>query len=205
MNYCCGQEMLCVENEGQRVCTVCGITYCLPSHCANSPLDSPRFIKPFVYKRVQHFVNWLKRIQAQDTRRIPPEILELCDKTHTAEEIRKILKKNGFAKYYGFIPSIILAVNGQQPPSLPMTVEKDLIEDFRAVEITFLIVKSTNRKNMLPYSYILYKLLQKNEIQINFGIRISSNPHTIASYDIIWQRICDLLRWKFVPTTSFLQ
>lgn len=200
MNFCCGKEMWCIEDEGQRVCAECGVIYELPF--VTSPLDTPRLVKPYLYKRVQHFINWLKRIQAQDTRHIPPQILELVSADHTATEVKKILKKNGFSKYYNFIPSILYKINGQPPPSIPVFLEKQLVDDFKALEISFLLVKNVKRKNMLPYSYVLHKLLQKCNIQQKYNLRISSNPNTLAAYDTIWKKVCDLLNWPFLPTCS---
>jgi len=194
---CCGTEMLCVDSEGERVCVICGITYCLP--LIRSPYDTPPQMTKFLYKRIQHFMNWLKRIQAQDTTSIPEPVINLVMANTSQKDLRPILRKHGYAKYYNHVPSIRLKIKNANyvPPSLPLAVERQLILDFQSLELTFLLYKDPKRKNMIPYSYILTKLFQIHDIKLDFGLRLSKNATTLRTYDKLWLNICNSLNWPF--------
>jgi hypothetical protein len=196
---CCGDEMLCVENEGGRVCTHCGITYFMPVNVSTPSSETPTR-RPFLYKRVHHFANWLKRIQAQDTRQIPTEVFELCKSSVDPAVIRGLMKNNGYMKYYHNIPSILLVLTGIQAPALSVALEAQLVRDFQSLELCFLMVKPKKRKNMLPYAYILYKLFEIHNIQSMFSVRISKSSSTLTYYDETWMKICSLLDWSFRNT-----
>jgi hypothetical protein len=180
------------------VCTVCGVTYDNLPVLSSPPNEFVRR-KNFSYKRVTHFVNWLKRLQAQDTRKIPAKVLELV-KGEPASQVRRILKQHGYSKYYSSIPSLLQ----QSAPTLPRVLEEELVRDFKSVELTFQLVKDKKRKNMFPYAYLLHKLFQLHNVPQNFYLRVTTNPRTLSSYDRVWLQLCVLLGWQFIPSEPSL-
>jgi hypothetical protein len=204
--FLCQSEMSCLYDDHTRVCTKCGYTFDFPTAPSPTSFETQVLTKPFMYKREHHFMNWLKRLQAQDTRTLPEELVELVKNSEckTLYQIRQLLKKNHYSKYYNCIPSILARLQ-HVPSTLTVAQEKLLVNDFLSVELAFHLVKDQKRKNMMPYGYILHKLFHIHNIHLNFLIRLSRNHNTINSYDRVWKKICFQLGWTYHPTTLHLE
>jgi len=125
----------------------------------------------YSYKRENHFNEWLSQFQAQEMTNIPPEVIDqlraefkkmkikkLDEITHT--NVRQLLKKLKWNKYYEHVPYITNILNGIKPPNMPQELEERLRIMFKDIQKPFDDNCPKDRKNFLSYSYVLYKFCE---------------------------------------------
>ena len=178
----------------------------------NSYADPPREISYFAYKRINHFNEWLAQFQAKETTDIPEEVykgilVELKkNKFINIQELsyknmREILKKLKYNKYYEHIPHIINMINGKKAPILTRQYEEQLRNMFKEIQTPFMQHCPENRKNFLSYSYVLHKfceLLELDHLLIYFPLLKSREK--LQQQDKIWSKICGTLMWEYIPS-----
>ena len=173
---------------------------------------SEKIIK-YCYKRENHFNEWLSQFQAQEMTNIPNEVMEqlraelkkmkikkLDEITHA--KIRGLLKKLRLNKYYEHVPYITNILHGIKAPNMPQELEERLRIMFKDIQKPFDDNCPTERKNFLSYSYVLYKfceLLGEDEYLRYFPLLKSKEK--LYQQDVIWKKICNQLKWEYIPTT----
>lgn len=199
--------------EGCLMCLKCGNTLdTLIVTEKSSYNDPPREISYFAYKRINHFNEWLAQFQAKETTEIPEEIykdiyleikkninLDISKITH--KQVRDILKKLDYNKYYEHIPHIINIMNGKKAPILKRNEEEHLRSLFKEIQVPFSNNCPLERKNFLSYSYVLHKfceLLEYDELLIYFPLLKSREK--LQQQDQIWKLICKDLQWEYIPS-----
>ena len=166
----------------------------------------------FAYKRINHFNEWLAQFQAKESTDIPQSVLDNLRSefyknkiTNTAmiskTNVKALLKKMKYNKYYEHTAHITNLLTGQKPPNISPDVEEKLRNMFRDIQIPFEEHKPKNRSNFLSYSYCLYKfceLLSLDELLPNFPLLKSREK--LHQQDVIWKKICDCLNWQYIST-----
>jgi len=209
----CNKEQKLFLSEGKMICQHCGNeTKILVDSDKPSYKDPPREICYFAYKRINHFNEWLAQFQAKESTDIPKdiydEILVELKKERifninklTQKKLREILKKLKKNKYYEHIPHIINKLNGIPPPIMTRKTEEKLRRMFKEIQIPFQNNCPLYRKNFLSYSYILHKFVQLLELDefIPCFLLLKSREK-LHQQDIIWKKICNELKWEFIPS-----
>ena len=209
----CDLEMVLSKKSDFMVCIQCGQLENNLIECdINKNLLNDCYGKSSIYQRKNHFKEWLNQLQARETIEIPQDvidkiILELKNNNITnlatieITLIKKILKKLNLSKYYENAFHIIYLINGLQPPILTIHIEKKLIEYFKMIEEPFRLYKKKERKNILRYSYILYKLCELLELDEFLScFSLLKNRNKLMEQDQIWKMICNHLNWEFIPS-----
>lgn len=209
----CDLEMVLSKKSDFMVCVQCGQLENNLIECdINKNLLNDCYGKSSIYQRKNHFKEWLNQLQARETIEIPQDvidkiILELKNNNITnlatieITLIKKILKKLNLSKYYENAFHIIYLINGLQPPILTIHIEKKLIEYFKMIEEPFQLYKKKERKNILRYSYILYKLCELLELDEFLScFSLLKNRNKLMEQDQIWKMICNHLNWEFIPS-----
>lgn len=208
----CNEEMTLKKETGIFICTSCGLTNSVLVENTAGKASVPDSTKYSVYQRKNHFKEWLNQIQAKESTDIPQDVIDMIvlelNKIHfenLAELdptlIRGILKKLSQSKYYENVFHIIYRLNGLQPPTLSREAEEQLLHYFKQIEEPFRIYKKKGRKNILRYSYILYKLCELLELDEFLGcFRLLKNRNKLMEQDIVWSSICRHLGWEFIPS-----
>lgn len=166
----------------------------------------------YSYKRDNHFNEWLSQFQAQEMTTIPPEVMDSLraelkkTKIKNLEEIthakvRGFLKKLKLNKYYEHVPYITNTLSGVSAPNMPQALEERLRLMFKEIQKPFDDNCPSDRKNFLSYSYVLYKfceLLSEDSYLKYFPLLKSKEK--LHQQDVIWKKICEELRWEYIPT-----
>jgi hypothetical protein len=174
--------------------------------------DPQSEITYYTYKRINHFNEWLAQFQAKERTDLPNEIFEdiykeLKKNKYTILEnlkysdIREILKKLKYNKYYEHIPHILSIITGKNAPTLDRKSEEILRSLFKEIQIPFMNNCPPNRKNFLSYSYVLHKfceLLEYDHLLEYFSLLKSREK--LHAQDLIWSQICKDLNWEFIPS-----
>lgn len=210
----CGSDKLIHEqNTSDMVCTECGRTHYILSQEVGFK-DEQEMDKQIIYSydRKNHFNEWLAQFQAKEHTAVPKEIIEQLriefrkQKIKTLDEIthgkvRTLLKKLKLNKYYEHVPYIATILNGHTPPNMPQALEDRLRIMFHQIQEPFQKHCPSDRKNFLSYSYVLYKFCELlSEDQYLSCFPLLKDKSKVYQHDKIWKKICDDLRWEFIPT-----
>ena len=174
VNYKLDKCKLCSNNmvysliDSELVCGNCGYTEDIIINSEKvSYKDPPREASYFAYKRMNHFNEWLAQFQAKETTEIPDNVykdiyheinknMNIDIKKITHKQVREILKKLEYNKYYEHIPHIINILNGKKAPKLSPKEESRLRNLFKEIQIPFTNNCPEERKNfyLIPMCYI---------------------------------------------------
>jgi len=209
----CSNNMLYTLTNSELICKSCGYTETIIINSEKTSYkDPPREVSYFAYKRINHFNEWLAQFQAKESTEIPDNVyrdihseieknINLAYKTITRDQVRGILKKLGYNKYYEHIPHIINILTGKKAPSLTSKEEDQLRSLFKEIQTPFANNCPEDRKNFLSYSYVLHKLcelLEYDYLLPNFPLLKSREK--LLQQDKIWKCICNDLRWQFIQS-----
>ena len=209
----CMDKLVLKNVDSLLICEKCGYTDSIIINSEKiSYKDPPRESSYFAYKRINHFNEWLAQFQAKETTDIPEEVYqgilgELKKNTFLSisdisyKNMREILKKLKFNKYYEHIPHIINMLNGKKAPVLTRQYEEQLRIMFKEIQTPFMQHCPENRKNFLSYAYVLHKfceLLELDHLLVYFPLLKSREK--LQQQDIIWSKICQSLLWEYIPS-----
>ena len=209
----CDGKMNLSEISAELICENCGITKSIMIVTERSSYnDPPREVSYFAYKRINHFNEWLAQFQAKEKADLPENIFKdikkELDKNKSInannlnyKQIREILKKLNYNKYYEHIPHIISIITGKKAPVLDRLKEEQLRSLFKEIQIPFINNCPANRKNFLSYSYVLHKFCELLEYDhlLEFFPLLKSREK-LYQQDLIWEKICNDLKWQFIPS-----
>jgi hypothetical protein len=202
------------HDTSELVCDGCGVVlmHLISDELTYKEEQETSKIINYSYKRENHFNEWLSQFQAQESTTIPHEVVEqlrgelkkmkikkMSEITHT--KVRGLLKKLKYNKYYEHTPYITNLLNGIKPPKMPQQLEERLRMMFIQIQKPFDDNCPKDRKNFLSYSYVLYKfcqLLSEDDYLQYFPLLKSKEK--LYQQDVIWKKICQDLRWEFIPT-----
>ena len=209
----CNSQMLLSEIISELFCSKCGNTKNIMIVTEkNSYADPTIEISYFAYKRINHFNEWLAQFQAKEKTELPNDIYNDIYKelnknfyynAHDLKykDIREILKRLKYNKYYEHIPHIISVITGKKAPTLDRKTEEILRSLFKEIQIPFQKNCPPTRKNFLSYSYVLHKfceLLEFDNLLEYFPLLKSREK--LHQQDLIWNKICKDLKWQFIPS-----
>jgi len=209
----CKGQMLISDLSSEIFCSSCGSSKRIMIITDKVSYSDPQSeITYYTYKRINHFNEWLAQFQAKERTDLPDEIYvkimeELKKNTHVStndlkyNDIREILKKLKYNKYYEHIPHILSVVTGKRAPILDRKSEEILRSLFKEIQIPFMNNCPPTRKNFLSYSYVLHKfceLLEYDHLLEYFTLLKSREK--LHAQDLIWNKICKDLYWEFIPS-----
>ena len=209
----CSKILLYNSSGSELFCNNCGYTEKIMIISEKGSYnDPPREANYFAYKRINHFNEWLAQFQAKETTELPVTIYEDIFNEFKKNinfdinninygQIRNILKKLKYNKYYEHIPHLINVLSGVRAPTLDRASEEMLRSLFKEIQIPFMKNCPPTRKNFLSYSYVLHKfceLLEYDHLLPYFTLLKSREK--LQQQDKIWNDICKDLQWQYIPS-----
>lgn len=219
----CGSKLTFDNNSnGSIQCPSCGmVVNNVQFHDSKSSSDMGQ--NKYSYKRVIHFVDKLRKIQACENTKIPQEIYDTirneCKKEHidirriTIDKIRIYLAKFHYSKYYDNVYQIYKHLTNKTIVNKSENIEVQLVNKFMQVEEvydTVILANNKSRTNFINYKYILFKLCQmlghsdipnaKEYLEYTKYIQLSKNKMKLQQIDILWKQICEILKWNYLPS-----
>jgi len=210
---CGATGMVLVAEEAVRVCRVCDA--CEPAVVETERPPSKDTVKDstaFCYKRNTHFTEWLNQIQGKQQANIPDEVYDAIMhelkkrkvvnlQDLTAAEVKEILKKLKFQRWYEHVAFILSRLSGRNPLQIHPELEDRLRSMFRQIQAPFVKHAPTSRTNFLSYSYVLHKLMELlGHDEYLESLTLLKSRDKLAAQDVIWRNICRELHWEFVPS-----
>jgi hypothetical protein len=195
------------------ICTNCGkVEYVLSDEVGFKEEQEMDKTIMYSYDRKNHFNEWIAQFQAKESTNVPHKVIEqlkmefrkqkiqnINDVTHG--KVRTLLKKLKLNKYYEHVPYITTIINGVNPPCMSQSLEDRLRMMFGQIQAPFKKHCPGDRKNFLSYSYVLYKfceLLSEDSYLKCFPLLKDTNK--VYKHDQIWKKICEDLKWEYIPT-----
>lgn len=209
----CDLSLIVVDRKAQATCTRCGFSkFYIDSTTASMQYNTDMEFSSFSYKRVNHFNDWMAQIQARENNSVPNEVLEQVMKELVARRVRRasditipvvrdVLKHLKLRKAYEHVTQIVCRLTGQPPPRLHPHLEECCRIMFIQIQPSFERHKGC-RKNMLSYSYTLFKFLQLLGVEdvpmLHFSLLKSKEK--LERQDEIFAKIAKDLDWEFIPS-----
>ena len=209
----CSNTMMYKMISSELICETCGFTEGIVVNSEKTSYnDPPREASYFAYKRINHFNEWLAQFQAKETTEISEDVykniykevkknINLDIQNISQKQVREILKKLDYNKYYEHIAHIINVLNGKKAPALSREEEEHLRSLFKEIQLPFSKNCPAARKNFLSYSYVLHKfceLLEYDYLLPHFPLLKSREK--LQEQDKIWKLICRDLQWEYIPS-----
>jgi hypothetical protein len=209
--HCLKGEMISMEDEGVLLCNMCSvISKYLIENEKPSYRETPKEVSFYAYKKINHFKEILCQFQGKESTSIPIEVFEtikaqikkeriqVLDITY--DELKALLKKLGYNKYYEHI-NFIKHKLGIPPLMIAPEVEEILCNFFLEIQYPYAKHCPDYRINFLHYYYVLYKLFQLiGEDKYLKEIPMLKDKDKLIEQDEIWKQICRELNWEFIPT-----
>lgn len=163
------------------------------------------------YKRQHHFSEWLSKVQAKNATHLPNDVIQnilgeikknrMAQESMEATDMRLIMKKLKYGKYYDCIAYITSEITGKAPPTIPYSLEVKLKSMFERIQEPFQRNCPEGRKNFLSYSFVVHKFLEilgEDEFLPLFPLLKSSDK--LYMCDCLWRQICQEVSWEFIRT-----
>jgi len=209
----CNTKLYLSKLSSEIICKTCGKSNKILVITDKVSYSDPQSeITYYTYKRINHFNEWLAQFQAKERTDLPNEVYEniyvelnknkyLILSKLKYNDIRIILKKLKYNKYYEHIPHILSNLTGKNAPILSRIDEEILRSLFKEIQIPFMKNCPRTRKNFLSYSYVLHKfceLLEYDHLLEYFTLLKSREK--LHQQDLIWEKMCKELTWEFIPS-----
>ena len=209
----CAKEMIFAVNEAMLYCPGCNYNeFILIDSDRPSYKDPPRESSYYAYKRINHFNELLAQFQAKENTGIDETTFGLIEAEIKKQRItdltkltnvrlREILKKLKLNRLYDHTNYILNRLNGTNAAIIDRDTEEKLRHMFKEIQPAFQKHIPKDRSNFLAYPYVLYKfceLLEMDHFLKNF--QLLKNRDKLYDQDTIWKKICEEMRWQFIPT-----
>ena len=210
----CGSEDVTPQRDGD-TCMACGESVACLRTVNTEPVctygtNGGRRATADVYKRMNHFVDHLRRVQGKESASIRSDVIHAVrreiakeriydgDPRITTAKVRAVLKKLKLQKHYVHVFLIASRLSGRSAPALTPAQEEKLLGMFSDIQEPFERHCPPHRTNMLSYTYVLRKfceILGWNELSGYFPLLKSRTK--VKEQDRIWRAICEELGYRF--------
>lgn len=212
----CNIDMFVQVSNATCICKKCGLCKYYSSEHISQWSDEVEIIQPYLYKRINHFEDHLKRFQAKESKSVPDTLIQsillelnkrkITEPKHLKPKlIKDILRRIGQANYYDNVNSIICILTGKKAPKFTKELEEKLVVMFNMIQKPFEKHKhkAGNRSNFPSYPYIIHKMLQiigeKEPYVLKFlpWFPLLKSRDKLYTLDKIWEGITSELGWEF--------
>lgn len=213
----CGGQMHKLPTQAILACASCGVSRpYLDSTTRSANHGDDRSYPSFSYKKINHFKDWMRAVQAKESTTISDEVLEkVCKKCYeqrlTPEDlspakIRSALKACKLRKYYENSVMIYSLLTNKSPPRFKPETEAKLEQMFMQIAQPFeraVREVAPQRKNFLSYSFVCFKFIQLLpgvDKRWLGSFQLLKGRDKLFKQDQIWRHICKQLDWQFHPS-----
>ena len=118
----------------------------------------------------------------------------------TQNFMREALRSAGYSKFYEHIMQIRVRLTGIPARQFTAEERETLMKIFRELQAPFEKHRG-NRKNFLPYSYILRKICQLLGIkEVLPYLTVPTLADNKLATDRVWEKMCEEVGYEFIPT-----
>lgn len=109
------------------------------------------------------------------------------DKDHIWNSVRKILKENGWSRYYDNIPSILHKIGYEYKIISPnAAVVDEIMNDFKKISHGFGRKKIGTRKYMINFRFVALKLLERYGVVFEYHVPKLQTARKYEEFEKVW-------------------
>lgn len=210
----CPGEVL-IQTNDDMVCPKCARCFNYQEWGMNNLSFDQRInevIPIYSYKRSNHFLEWIGRLQSKGAVQIPVDVIDALKlelrkarivdaKDIDQKKVKFYLKKLKLSKYFDHVATITTILTGKRPPQFSADLEGKLKDMFDEIQKPFELYCPKTRKNFLSYSYVLRKMFELlgEDSYLEYLPTLKSSLK-LYQQDQIWKKICEHLKWEYIPT-----
>ena len=218
----CGNTSEFITNDTNVICENCGREHNIHTiHTNFKDIDRVNLSQKYKYSRHVYFRETVNRYEGKQNKKINKKVYDDLEKWFTKhnllinndtdktfyerhlkiskEHVYMALSETGNNLHYEDINLLHNQFTGIPCPDVS-EFRDDLFDDFNKVMNVYESI-DVDRVNSLNSQYILYQLLRRRKIRVNendFGML--KTRERLIEYDEIYQKICLVLEWTFIPT-----
>jgi hypothetical protein len=167
------------------------------------------------YEESNHFRDIFMQAQGLENLKVPDGLLELMKEYMQVNRIEqttlkpsdtyRILRDIKRPNLYKHRVKLTYFLSGVPPFTLNQDQTKLVCQDFEEIREPWRLVKNTTlRKNLLSYSFLLFKICERHGFfelcEVCYLLKTNSKLHAL---DEIWKTFCEILGWTFIPSPTF--
>ena len=194
----CNIERIVIPKDDMLVCTKCGS--CFPYGMFDLSFNDTKNIKKtYLYKRMTHFMWFIKSIQgmnyvtmSEEDKEMITSLMELR-RYINIKSLKAVLKYLSLSKLYKYGYYILNKLFGIELLRLSPFVESKM----KMIQHPFKKYNKKRRSNFISYKFVLAKfalMLERPEI-LNYIIMLKSDIK-MKEHNKMWRKICKKLKWK---------
>jgi len=212
----CGSVKLGSVSPGTYMCQVCLNTdEYYDENVSNRISEITNTVRNNSYQKIIYYNEYMDRFRARKIPLISDEVFTLLKdairkdgitnyKDLTPSQIDKFLKKIGHPEYYYDKIYILNKLNNLVPPSIKHDDLERMQLMFREIESVWLEHKPREQISFMPYPYCIRKILELLEYDEYLKYwKLSSSQENIRRHDKIWEKLCEKLKYQYIPTYKF--
>lgn len=209
-----------IYTENTITCENCGMEQNIYTIQTNfKDIDRVNLSQKYKYSKRVYFRETVNRFEGKQNKKINQQVYDdiekwfekhnLLDRDQitfherhskiTKEHMYMALSETGHNLHYEDINLLHNQFTGLPCPDISY-IRNELFEDFDKVMSVYESI-DVERVNSLNSQYILYQLLRRRKVKVNendFGMLKTRDR--LIDYDEIYQKICHILEWTFIPT-----
>jgi hypothetical protein len=207
----CDVLMRTLPKQSELACPRCGVsrTYIDGSMASMSYEDEVEYTT-YVYARIMHMKDRLKKFQAKEGTVVPEHVLRATMQrlwsqgVRSPEEITSILVDRAMheahlSPWYTHYQQVTERLTGRPAPRLSAEEEDLVLRFYAALQRPFEKYKA-GRKNFLPCRYVMYREFQYlGFYHLLPHLDMNYEKKKILEYDDIWRNMCGDLGLEFLP------
>lgn len=167
------------------------------------------------YENANHFRDILMQAQGIESMRPPEGLLEKLHEymrknkiepsTLTPADTFKILRETKLSRLYQHRVKITYWLSGKPPFTLTEEQSRLLCTNFQQIQQPWReAIAKSQRKNLMSYSYILFKLCEMHGITEMCDVcYLLKTNNKLRQLDAHWETICARLNWPYRPSPPF--
>lgn len=104
--------------------------------------------------------------------------------------VRKILKENGWSRYYDHIPSILEKIGYEHKIICPRNFAlEEIVNDFKKLSHGFDRNRIGSRKYMINYRFIALKLMERHGVRFEYYIPKLQTSRKYEEFESLWREL----------------
>jgi hypothetical protein len=210
----CNEPRYYDEYEAYSICPKCGNSVPFQRE-SNDVEETMQYTIQFEYDRENHLREYLNQIikAVENAKTLPKSLIRGIKKQIlkeritnramiTPKRIKDWLKRDlKMSKYSEKVYSILYVVCKVMPPQIPKALEEKYYEMFAQIQVPFAKHVPAGRVHFFNYGYLLRKfneLLDQPHLLPVFPILKGADR--VHFQDVIFEKCCKDLGWKFIPS-----
>ena len=196
----CHTDRIIIHKDNHLVCPQCG--ECISYNAFDMSLNGTEYTKKtYLYKRITHFISFLKNLQGSNYVSLTDEekdkIVTMMGENRDVHSLKKVLKTLKLNKYYKYSYFILNRLFGVELLKLSPYIESKMRSLFEQIQYPFKKYNKKRRSNFISYKFVVAKffLMLDKPDGLKY-ITLLKSEKKMHEHEKMWRKICYELGWQ---------